>query len=83
MLVILTDKASFMNDIEKLQKQITDLQSNFIHQQETIDSLNDTVIKQWGVIDKLAKIVGDCANQLVAVSSSLEGGSTEPPPPHY
>ena len=72
-----------MSDIEDLKKQLTDLQSNYTHQQEIIDSLNDTVIKQWDAIDKLARIVGQCADQIVAVSSALDGESSEPPPPHY
>ena len=72
-----------MSDLEELQKQLTDLQSKYSYQQEAIDSLNDTVIKQWGAIDKLTKLVGNCTDQIMAVTSSLEGEGMDPPPPHY
>ncbi len=72
-----------MSDIKKLEKQIADMQSNYTHQQEIIDSLNDTVVKQWEAIDSLAKIVNQCVDQISSVNNSLEGESADPPPPHY
>lgn len=72
-----------MSDIEDLHKQLAALQSNYTHQQETIDSLNNTIIKQWEAIDKLARIVGQCADQIVSIHDSLEGEAADPPPPHY
>ena len=72
-----------MSDIKELKKQIADMQSTYTHQQEVIDSLNDTVIKQWEAIDTLAKIVNQCVDQISSVSNSLDGESADPPPPHY
>ena len=72
-----------MSNIEDLQKQLTEMQAMYSYQQEMIESLNDTVVKQWRTIDILSKRVGECADQIVAVTASLDGEASEPPPPHY
>lgn len=72
-----------MGKIEDLEEQIMDLQSKYSHQQEMLESLNETVVKQWETLDKLARIVGNCADQIQSISSALDGDASEPPPPHY
>ncbi|MCK5268757.1 MAG: SlyX family protein [Spirochaetes bacterium] len=72
-----------MSETEEMRIELADLQSKYSFQQEMIDSLNDTVVKQWAAIDKLTKMVGECADHIMAVSASLDGEGNDPPPPHY
>lgn len=67
-----TDKDDRLNDLE--------IQLSYL--QETIDSLNDTVTKQWDVIEKLRRQISRLEGRLVEMSD-WQSGSDEPPPPHY
>jgi len=72
-----------MNSSESLQQQITDLECKFAFQQETIDTLNSEVTKQWSIIDALTKKIERMTNQLLTLDDTANDTRNEPPPPHY
>jgi len=63
-------------------ERLNDLEIKFAYQQETIDSLNDTVTKQWDAIEKLRRHITRLEGQIVEMGD-WQGGGNEPPPPHY
>lgn len=64
--------------------RVDDLEIKFSFQQEMIDSLNETVTKQWQEIDQLKRYIERLEGRLqdMADSSGAPAGD-EPPPPHY
>lgn len=62
--------------------RLNDLEIQFAYQQETIDSLNETVTKQWDVIEKLRLKILRLEGRLTEMSE-WQGAGHEPPPPHY
>lgn len=71
-----------MNDAKSLSDRVDALETRLTFQDETIETLNQTITAQWLKIDALTR-------QLVALSERLEQaeaqapGATDEPPPHY
>ena len=63
-------------------ERLDDLEIQFAYQQDTIDSLNETVTKQWDVIEKLRLKITRLEGRLMEMSEWQSAGN-EPPPPHY
>lgn len=63
--------------------RLNDLEIQFAYQQETIDSLNETVTKQWDLIEKLRLKISRMEGRLMEMSEWQSSGGHEPPPPHY
>ncbi len=66
-----------------LEERITELEIKLVYQQDLIESLNDTITKQWGDIDRLNKYVRDMTDEIRTLKESGPGEGQEPPPPHY
>jgi len=77
-----TDIPSQNNQDTSEGERLNDLEIKFAYQQETLDSLNDTVTKQWDVIEKLRRHIARLEGQLVEMGD-WQGSGNEPPPPHY
>ena len=71
-----------MSEVKTLSDRIDALETRLMFQDETIETLNQTITAQWLKIDALTR-------QLVALSERLEQaeaqapGATDEPPPHY
>jgi SlyX protein len=71
-----------MNDAKSLSDRVDALETRLTFQDETIETLNQTITAQWLKIDVLTR-------QVVALSERLEQaeaqapGATNEPPPHY
>ena len=71
-----------MNDAKSLSDRVDALETRLTFQDETIETLNQTITAQWLKIDALTR-------QVVALSKRLEQaqaqapGATDEPPPHY
>lgn len=69
------------------QQLIADLQQQLAFQEQTIDSLNDTVTQQQLDISRLQRTVELLAKQMKNVREDLTNGQEAPPadqkPPHY
>lgn len=71
-----------MNNARSLSDRVDALETRLTFQDETIETLNQTITAQWLKIDALTR-------QVVALSERLEQaeaqapGATDEPPPHY
>lgn len=66
-----------MND---LQERIDALEMAAAHQQKMLDDLNDELVKQWKILDRLVKENKELKESL---DSNIKPLSEETPPPHY
>ena len=63
-----------------LQKRLEALEVDVCHQQNMLDTLNDELVKQWKVIDRLVQENKELKG---ALGSNIKPLSEETPPPHY
>ena len=67
-----------------MESRIVDLEMRFMHQESTIQELNEVVISQQKLIDKLTEEVELLKQQIKAANQPLiRDPSEETPPPHY
>ena len=66
------------------EERITEMELRFMHQEHTIQELNDAVCRQEQIIERLEREMALLREQLrlLASSASLDA-SEEEPPPHY
>lgn len=69
------------NNMPGDNERLDDLEIKFSYQQETIDALNETVTKQWDLIERLRRQLERLEGQLIEMADGQ--GGDEPPPPHY
>ena len=70
-----------MSDERNLEDRVAELEVKFAFQQDTIDSLNQTVTEQWAEIDTLKRQSTHLKSQLEALEDG--GDVVETRPPHY
>ena len=63
--------------------RIEDLEVKFAFQQETIDSLNETVTRQWAQIDRLMRRLDSLQSEMADLEAGRTDSKGEPRPPHY
>ncbi|WP_417449181.1 SlyX family protein [Kordiimonas sp.] len=63
--------------------RMADLEMKFAFQQETIDSLNDIVTKQWALIDRLTRRLDKLQGEMAELEAGRSDNKADPPPPHY
>lgn len=67
-----------------MEERIVDLEVRFMHQQSTIQELNEVVIAHEKAIDGLKAEVERLKRQISAEAGSIiRDASEETPPPHY
>jgi SlyX protein len=67
-----------------MEERIVELETRFMHQQSTIQELNEVVIAQQKSIDELKEEVELLKRQMrVEAGSIIRDPSEESPPPHY
>jgi len=72
-------------DQSELIKRIADLEMRAVHQDKTIDDLNEMVAKQWQTIDQINQQFTRLKDRLGEMETfgSATKLEDEPPPPHY
>jgi SlyX protein len=73
---------AFMSDVNALSERIDALEIRLTFQDETIETLNQTIMAQWQQIDALTRQLA----QLKELARETESNATDPvnePPPHY
>lgn len=65
------------------EARIADLEIRLIHQEQTIEELNETVTRQWEEIDVLKRKLGWLDERMRDVETETAKPGKEPPPPHY
>jgi uncharacterized coiled-coil protein SlyX len=71
-----------MNDATKLSERIDALEVRLTYQDETIETLNQTITAQWKQIDALSRQIADLRDRLQEAESRAPGPINERPP-HY
>lgn len=65
-----------------VEARIAELEMRVAFQDDTLQALNDVLVSQQAVIDRLAAQVAALRQRQEELSDQLEAGD-EPPPPHY
>lgn len=68
---------------DPIETRLDELEIKFAYSQETIESLNEEVTKQWTVIDKLMRQLNMMNDQMATLAQEMGKPQDEPPPPHY
>jgi SlyX protein len=71
-----------MSDIKTLSDRIDALEAKLMFQDETIETLNQTITAQWQQIDTLTRQVAALSERLREAEAQAPGAANEPPP-HY
>jgi len=71
-----------MNDTAKLSERIDALEMRLTYQDETIETLNQTITAQWKQIDALTRQLAELKERLRDAESNA-GGPINERPPHY
>ena len=67
-----------------MDSRITKLEIHLMHHEHTIEELNEVVVRQQRVIDRLSAEIELIKRQLRAIApSDIKAPSEEEPPPHY
>lgn len=65
------------------EARIIELESRLAFQDDTIQSLNDVLVEQGRVIERLQLQVAELIKRYEEMAGQYGGGGEEPPPPHY
>ncbi|GKQ52477.1 SlyX family protein [Bradyrhizobium sp. Ce-3] len=71
-----------MSDTAKLSERIDALEVRLTYQDETIETLNQTITAQWKQIDALTRQIAELRDRLQDAERQAPGPANEPPP-HY
>jgi SlyX protein len=67
-----------------MEERITELELRFMHQENTINELNETVCRQELAIARLERELARMQEQFLTMSPSINRtADEEEPPPHY
>ena len=69
---------------DKLENRVAELEIRISFQDQTIQQLNDVVIRQQRELEKITRDLAQLKGQLSTLTAAPTGNqATEPPPPHY
>ena len=71
-----------MSEIKELSERIDALEARLTYQDDTIETLNQTITAQWQTIDALTRQVAQLSERLQEAEASTTRPANEPPP-HY
>jgi SlyX protein len=71
-----------MSDGKELSDRIDTLEARVMYQDDTIESLNETITAQWREIDALKRQIARLGERLEQAQTVTDGPADEPPP-HY
>ena len=70
------------NEIKNLAERIDTLETRLAYQDDTIETLNQTITAQWKQIDLLTRKIAELGERLREAEANVPGPANEPPP-HY
>ncbi|MBH5388791.1 SlyX family protein [Bradyrhizobium diversitatis] len=70
------------NEIKALSERIDTLETRLAYQDDTIETLNQTITAQWKQIDRLTRQITELNTRLQEAEANAPGPANEPPP-HY
>jgi SlyX protein len=71
-----------MSEVRTLSERIDALESRVMFQDETIETLNQTITAQWQQIDALTRQLANLSDRLREAEADAPRPANEPPP-HY
>jgi SlyX protein len=71
-----------MSDGKDLNDRIDALEARVMYQDDTIETLNQTITAQWNEIDALKRQIARLSER-IAEAETNTGGPTNERPPHY
>ena len=71
-----------MTDVKALSERIDALEVRIAYQDETIETLNQTITAQWTEIDRLTRQLAELKERVRDAESNVPGPANERPP-HY
>jgi SlyX protein len=71
-----------MSDLNALSERIDALEMRLTYQDESIETLNQTITAQWAQIDRLTRQMTELKERLQEAESHVPGAVNERPP-HY
>jgi SlyX protein len=71
-----------MSEVKSLSERIDALESRVMFQDETIETLNQTITAQWQQIDALTRQLANLSDRLREAEAHAPRPANEPPP-HY
>jgi SlyX protein len=71
-----------MNDPKAMSDRIDALEMRLTYQDESIETLNQTITAQWKEIDRLTRQIDELKERLQEAESNAPAPANEPPP-HY
>lgn len=67
-----------------MENDLINLQTKLAHQENTLDALNEVVVRQQQQIDALEKLCAELRDKLLSLSDTAGTvGGEDAPPPHY
>lgn len=66
-----------------MEERVTELESRLAFQDDTIQALNDVLVVQQRVLERLQRQVAALAKRQEDISGHFESTEDEAPPPHY
>ncbi|MGL9619571.1 SlyX family protein [Bradyrhizobium sp. U531] len=70
------------NEIRTLSERIDTLETRLAYQDDTIETLNQTITAQWKQIDMLTRKITELGERLQEAETNAPGPANERPP-HY
>ncbi|HVX75999.1 MAG TPA: SlyX family protein [Bradyrhizobium sp.] len=77
-----TGEAKKTDELRTLSDRLDAIESRLTYQDETIETLNQTITDQWIKIEALIRQVATLSERLEETEASVEGPANERPP-HY
>ena len=71
-----------MTDLKSVSERIDALEVRIAYQDETIETLNQTITAQWTEIDRLTRQLAELKERVREAESNVPGPANERPP-HY
>jgi len=69
---------------ENIESRVAELEIRISFQDQTIQELNDVVVRQQREFEKMARDLAQLKGQMGTLTSPMAGSQApEPPPPHY
>ncbi|MCI0918944.1 SlyX family protein [Pseudomonas stutzeri] len=67
----------------ELEQRIIDLEARLAFQDDTIQTLNDVLVAQQRIVERLQAQLALLARRQEDMQSRMDGEGDEAPPPHY
>lgn len=72
-----------MDDLHTLEQRVTDLEIKASFAEDTVEQLNQVIVRQQEQIDRLIRELVELRNRAASAEPGAPGGLRDELPPHY